>query len=388
MAKRYEYNEYVRKMIDDFEITAGEMEGEAKNLVNSWADPCHVQNFADWVDSWNPLWNDEEYGKSTRWGGRLAPPFFVDCVCTLTFFPTIDPKGGFLNHNLYGENWDLYAPVYPGDTFRVIRKRPALTDITAEDGSDQYLTFSFVTNHSVVYNQRDELVADYEMLMDVSIWPEGSKKDDSSAQDAFRTHCYSEEELDYIQKIIDGEEIRGNQPRWWDDVRVGDRLKPVTIGPTSVWDMVSFTGARRELRFHPLRVFREHPGSGPVLPDLETGVWHMGPEWHIDDSRAALMGDARAFCYSATARAHMARCVTNWMGDDGEIIHMDWRHLKRTPIGDCQIAQGEVVCKRMDDKGRAVVDLRVWLDNVCRGNISEAAAVTVVLPKRQDGETL
>lgn len=383
MAKRYEYDKYIQKMLSDFEVTTKSIEGEAKNLVNPWADPSHMQNFTDWVDPWNPLWSDEQYAKTTKWGGIIAPPFFMDCAVTMTFFPVIDPAGGFLNHNLYGENWDIYGQVRPGDRYRIVRSRPTLDEITAEDGSDEFHTFSFVPNHSFVYNQQNELLAEYKMLMDVSIWPGGSKKDDLSSRQAFKVHCYGKEEQEYVQEIMNNEVIRGAEKRYWEDVRIGDRLVPVTIGPTSVWDMVSFAAARKELPFSPLRVFREHPGSGPVLQDQETGVFHMGPEWHIDDAQAALMGDPKAFCFSASSRAHMARIVTNWMGDDGEIIHMDWRHLKRTPIGDCQIAHGIVVGKRVDEQGRTIADLEVWLDNVCRGNVSEAAAVSVILPARE-----
>lgn len=382
MAKRYEYNSYVRKMIEDFEVTAKGLEGEVMQLTNREANPLHISDFAGWVDPWNPLWRDAEYAAKTRWGGLIAPPFFADCIATYTFLPSIDPRGGFVNHNLYGENWEFFRPIRPGDSFRLVRKRPQLSDIT-KDG-DEYQTFSFLVNDALLYNQKDELIATYQMLMDITIWPEGSKEKDESVTAGFSDFKYSEEDLNYLEKIMAGEEIRGRVPRYWEDVGEGEKLKPVTIGPTAVWDMVSFSGARREMPFHPLRYFREHPGLGPVMPDPETGVYHMGTEWHIDDKRAYIMGDPKAFVFSATARAHMARCVTNWMGDDGEIIKMNWRHLKRTPIGDAQVAHGAVLGKRVE-AGRHLVDLEVWLDNPCRGNVSEAAAVTVALPSSEKG---
>jgi len=42
---------------------------------------------------------------------------------------------------------------------------------------------------------------------------------------------YTNEELDFIEKVHDAESIRGATIRWWEDVRVGDELQPVVNGP-------------------------------------------------------------------------------------------------------------------------------------------------------------
>src|SRR5271170_6650844 len=38
------------------------------------ATPDGIRNFARGLGDDNPLWNDEAYGPTTRWGSQIAPP--------------------------------------------------------------------------------------------------------------------------------------------------------------------------------------------------------------------------------------------------------------------------------------------------------------------------
>ena len=101
--------------------------------------------------------------------------------------------------------------------------------------------------------------------------------------------------------------------------------------------------------------------------------------WHFSEERARLMGNARPFNFGGSAANQLLRLATNWMGDTGEVRALNWRHLTRTHHGDCTIGYGKVIrkYKRADEY---CVDILAFLLNLCRGNLSEAAVITVALP--------
>src|SRR6478672_1349805 len=49
---------------------------------------------------------------------------------------------------------------------------------------------------------------------------------------------YTDEEIDEIDAQYDRERARGSEPRWFEDVEVGDAVGPIVKGPLTVTDMV------------------------------------------------------------------------------------------------------------------------------------------------------
>jgi len=376
MVVRNQLNQYEKKMVDDFYKLAADTLGRKSKPNVSYASPDSAHNFAMWADPWNPLWNDDEYAQKSCWKAPVVPPVYLDCVVTFSFFPSLPPAGGFLTHNFLGEDWEIYRQVYIGDSFTVERKELAMKDISALDGSDKNRTFSGLFSNCEVYNQRNELVAKFKAYMDYTVWPKGL---DESVIPPFQDHIYTQAEWDFINNIIKNEKIRGAVPRYWEDVKVGDELTPCTIGPTTPWDMIAFTAARQETPFWPMRRWRETAPMGLLAVDLVTNVTHMAPEWHIVGERARVMGDPRSFHYFASAKTQMIRLISNWMGDAGLITALKCRHLRRTYIGDTQVVRGKVIGKRIEN-GEYLADLDVWMDNMCRGNVTESTIATVSLP--------
>jgi acyl dehydratase len=379
MVVRNKLNQHEKKMVDDFHAFAAKITGRKTKPNVSSASPDSAHNFAMWADPWNPLWNDDEYAKKSCWKAPVVPPVYLDCVVTFSFFPSLPPAGGFMTHNFLGEDWELFRQVYIGDSFTVERKELSLDDISALDGSDKNRIFSLINNNCEVYNQRDELVAKFKAYMDITIWPDGL---DKSIIPPFKDHVYTKDEWDFINRIIKQEKIQGAASRYWEDVIIGDELTPCTIGPTTPWDMVAFTAARQETPFWPMRWWRENAPMGLLVPDPVTNVTHMAPEWHIVNERAPVMGDPRSFHYFASAKSQMIRIISNWMGDSGLITVLKARHLRRTYVGDTQVVRGKVTAKRKED-GKYLVDVDVWMDNLCRGNVTESAFATVSLPSKK-----
>ncbi len=380
MAKRFDYNKYEKDMLERFEKAAAEYEGEMDDPPRTEATKDSIILSCRWGDPWNPLWSDEEYAKKTKWGGLIAMPLYTDRVDIFSYWPTIPPEGGFIDHNLYGGTWTNLKPVRPGDTFRVYQHRPTLTDISSVDGDDEPRTFGFIERNADVYNQNGELVSSHKHILDIIIRPEAKQ----AIADAlpFEDHIYTEEELAYIDRVIKNEEIRGAEKRYYEDVNVGDRLVDITIGPTTPMDMMAYYASHEEIPVAPMRVFRSGGEEGGLILDPATNVTHFAAEWHIIDKQARILGNPRAFHFGDSARTQMVRCATNWMGDDAEVVAVDFRHITRTPIGDCQVGHGRVIDKFVENgEGYAVLD--IWLDNQCRGNVTEASKIIVKLESRK-----
>jgi len=381
MAYKNQYDQYVKEMLDGMDAYSVSITGRDEHPNLEKASEASIQNFTDWADPWNPLFNDEEYAKTTKYGGIIATPMYQDAITTKIYFPHLPAEGGFMYHNFVGEDWWNLHEVHYDDTFTVTHSPTPWEDITV-DGEDTFSEFLFHFNVADAFNQNGQVIASVDSMMDVSILKERLNAVADSLP--YEDHYYTDEEWDYINRIIDGEVIRGATPRYWEDVQPMEEIPPCTIGPTTRWDMVAFCAARQELLFHPMRVWR-HSTNMMLMKD-EFNVSHMDVEWHNSDKQAAIMGDPRSFNYGASGRTQMARLVTNWMGDDGELRAFKWRHLKRTYTGECLIVQGRVVGKRITDDGEYVVDLDVWMDNPVRGNVSESALATVVLPVKDPSD--
>jgi len=376
MAVRGVYTKEEKKMVADFEKHADMLFGWAKSLPRWVATEESIKNMALAVDYWNPLWRDDNYAAGTRWGGIIAPPMYQDCAKPAVAMPEVPPSVGYLTHWYLGEDWELFKPVRVNDLFKVWRRHPALVDITSLDGNGPR-KFKLVDYDFDVINQRDELVNTFKLYIEITIIPEPPTLE---MLDTKPDYIYTKEELEFINRIADEEEIRGADIRYWEDVSIGEELRPVVLGPTTIWDQLVFFAGRQEL---PLLPMRELHKSRPEMLQLDpvTGVTHSDIEWHFSDRQAQIRGEPRAFHFGALARQLMARLVTNWMGDDGFLRKFNWRHLARTAVGDTIVARGKVTDKRVGDDEH-LVDLKVWVENM-RGNITEVAIATVSLCSKE-----
>ena len=376
MAYPYQYDEYTQAMLDALEKAFDRYEGFDPNPNVSAASESSMRSFAQCADPWNPLFNDEQYAKNTKWGSIIAFPNYVDCIGTITIQPQIDPRGGWCFNLFPGENWEFYRPVHPGDTFRVFRRRGRYKDVTRPDGSGPHI-FNMVYSDCDVINQHGEIVASWQALKSTSVLHQPKEK----VQIPYHDHVYTKKELDYLSDVIRGETIRGAVPRYWEDVTVGDILPPATIGVNTTWDFVAFNCGRQEMPGLSTRALRDYLPP-MVFNDPDTGAQRTRIEWHFVDEVAAIGGAPRAFNFGAAGMANLARVVTNWMGDDGELRTFKWRHLHVSGAGDAIVGHARVIDKFIAENGEHLVALDVWLDNICRGNVSESAYVTVSLPSR------
>lgn len=118
-----------------------------------------IQRFATaiaWPNKPNPRFYDEEYGKKTRFGGIIAPPSFATSLKWMgPALEKVNPTMGKYRVGMNGGNeYEIYAPIKPGDVLAGRGKLAALKESPREDGGAM-LILTFEGNF---VNQRGEKV--------------------------------------------------------------------------------------------------------------------------------------------------------------------------------------------------------------------------------------
>jgi hypothetical protein len=213
---------------------------------------------------------------------------------------------------------------------------------------------------------------------------EDHQEDDRKRGKKTEIHRYTEEELAKIYKLIDDEEIRGGNPRYFEDVNTGDELKSVVKGPLSLSDMIAWaigTGWHRIELAHGLKLshLRANPGLSYLDPD--TGAPEPIANSHFLASAAKiLMGSSLPLDLGFQRISWLSHIVTNWMSDQGFLKRLEARLKSFVKFGDTNWCKGKVSRKWVDGEDH-FVECEIWSENQY-GEVTTEGKAMVVLPSR------
>ncbi|MEJ2740825.1 MAG: hypothetical protein P8105_13550, partial [Dehalococcoidia bacterium] len=175
-----------------------------------------------------------------------------------------------------------------------------------------------------------------------------------------------DEEMDAIERTFNEEERRGPSPRYWEDVAVGDELKPVVHAPHNMNDlMLAYTMQGFHLSSRAIR--KECAGNR----NLEAVI--------NDFMFQSIMGCLKT-TFGTKMDAMLGHLITNWMGDDGFLKKFDSQNRTINLSGDANWCRGRVIRKYIEN-GEHLVDIALWIESI-RGWIVTPATATIVLPSR------
>ncbi|MDT5223250.1 MAG: hypothetical protein QOG19_657 [Mycobacterium sp.] len=339
----------------------------------------------------NPLWSDPEYATKSRWEGSIAPPALVggdtlvgeDEVTTLSDEDRAITKGDPLRgvHAFYASSSrEWWAPLRAN---RRVFRRNAL--VAALDKSSDFAGRAIHEWSAQVF--RDEegaiLAAQYRNM----IRTERSKARGRKKYDAIDLKTWTEQELADIDARYAAERPRGAEPRWWEDVEVGDSVGPLTKGPLTVTDMVCWHVGMgmgmygvRPLRLawrNRQRIPRFYTSNEQGIPDVQQRV-------HWDPSAARNAGNPTTFDYGRMRETWLIHLCTDWMGDDGWLWKLDCEFRLFNYVGDLHTLHGKVTRKYFADNNRPAVDLEIAATNH-RAEVTAPGHATILLPSRQHG---
>ena len=337
-----------------------------------------IIRFARAIGSRNPLYISEELVSSNLFGTMLAHPSLLYCFDDTFVAPRLPGI-----HALYsGADWEFFQPVLLNDR---ITAKASLLDVVKKHG--EFCGPMALQTGEVVYNNQDgEMVA--RAISYVMRIPRDAARERGTYMEMARFR-YSPDDLEAIDGAYEAEEIRGDVPRYWEDVQVGEELRPIVKGPLSSDDMLNFVDmVRGVLNFsYFLEHWRKHPQD--VYWDPETGMPDSWDASMIKDSVARVFGFPFAHDSGIQRVCWLENLVTNWMGNLGFLEALSVRLLRPNFIYDTTWCKGRVKAKsaqacpeqsRRDEKYRVELELRCENE---RGEVTATGTATVALVSRQ-----
>jgi hypothetical protein len=349
----------------------------------AWHSAATIDNIRHWawgIGDDNPLWSDDQYAGSTRYGVNLAPPSFLYSTSggPLHFRsrPSREKGMGGIHQMWIGDTWRWYKPITLGTTF--LYSSLGIIEVATQDKSKFAGQRMDTTNRFVIYDGNGDLLAENDTTF-MSFGRSAAAKQKKHAD--FERHVWTGEELEKLRADVRSEYRRGAERLVWDDVKVGESIGHVVKGPMTPTEMICFLQAwggpfsmASEITHRYLDL---HPKAN--VPDRGTGAPDFPMRAHYDGGFAKECGYADAYDFGGQRLSWLINLVTNWMGDDAFLSTFGGQLTGLNVLGDATWCTGEIESKYVDAQGRPCIDLDLRGTNQ-RGEVTCVGQATVIAP--------
>lgn len=344
---------------------------------NRQASKDGIRHFVDGIGDLNPLFRDGEYAKKTKYHSIIAPGSYLYTVMWVV------PGSGMPGiHAWYsGGDWEWYRPIYVGDEFSPVG---ILRDVDVKQGRMAGGGSIYIDYTEVMYlNQRGEIIG---KELQHTVWADRGSSGSAGKYRETPKPIYNREDWVKILDTYDKEEVAGSEPRWWEEVQVGDKVGPMIKGPLSVRDEIAwlmgagspfFRAHKIEFEFE-----KRHPRALEYVEEL--GEADVPELVHIIDAFARAIGVERAYDYGSQRMSWLCQFFTNWMGDDGFLWKMSGDERVFNQMGDITIFEGKVT-KKYIEEGKYCLDIEAWAKNQRDEYSMIPRSATVILPSKKHG---
>jgi acyl dehydratase len=367
---------FTDEMLDNMRALIGTPLRTASCLNNEWATRLAILRFAEGIGDDNPLWTDEEYAARSPFGTLVAPPSFI-FACLGSIQVGWPGLGGFHCET----KMEFNQPIRVGD------KINASVTFDGFDGPIEDSNFGGRRIKDYLRqeyrNQNDDLVATF--ICSRMRFERGEMQKRAEGRQITVPHPWTEEEIFDIEEQILAERPRGDEPRYWDDVQVGDEIDTVTKGPLGLTDFIAFIAAgaapipRVSAHSVALKRYRKHPKW--AFRDPRTHALEPVYSVHYNDYAASLQGAQAAYDVGIQRTCWQIHSLTNWMGDTGVLKAITGQYRAHVYLSDVVQLGGRVESKEIDEHGNHLVKLTTWAYNQREKNVMPGTAV-VALPAR------
>lgn len=348
------------------------------DTIEPWITEINIDAIRHWalgIGDDNPLWLDPKYAEKTRYESLVAPPTIL--------YATNRVISGYVGglpgvHAMFaGTHWTWYRPIVVGTKVH--------TEVYLKDLIEHETNFAGRAvqqiYHGDFFNKSGDRLAECDAWCFRTERSTARERGKKYKQDLQRK-VYTDEEIAEIESLYANEEIRGSQPRYWEDVEVGEELPSIAKGPMTVTGFIAFVQGWGGLyiRAHKVafKMFAQHRGLGIPnaynIPDVPERV-------HWEEELARAVGTPGAYDYGPERVSWMGHIMTNWIGDDGFLQRLDAKVVRHNPEGDFLIIRGKIVKKYI--KGdQHVVDCEL-IATQQDGEKSCLATATAILPSKE-----
>ena len=336
-----------------------------------------IRHAARAIGDANPLWIDAAHAKTSRYGRRMAPPALLYAV-TWGSWDMRRGEGLPGVHGLHAhDRWTYYRPLLEGDEVRATKVMIALEERTGKYAGRSMMQ----VREFKYYNQHDEPVARCVMS---AVRAERHAGKEVGKYMSIPKAKYSEDEIRAIDAATGAEDVRGANPRYWEDVAVGDTIIPVVRGPLTVADMIAWMMGVGSPHIRSGQYWLQYRRQSPkiAVKDPETGIPQAVERVHWDSFMAAEIGMPAPYDYGSQRGAWATHLMTNWAGDDGWVAEVFAKFRGMNFLGDTVWIRGRVVDRwRGAHSGIGYVGCEIEGVNQRGENIMPGTAV-VALPSK------
>jgi acyl dehydratase len=346
------------------------------SIANEDATRMAILKFVDGIGDPNPLFRDIEYAKTSPYKTLIAPPAWVFSVFAGVQFGWRG-LGGF--HN--ATDIEFYKPVKLNDIVY-----PECTYTGFEGPKASAFAESMIVDwyENKYVNQKNELIAKADWSV---IRVDRAKARKTGKYHKIELpHPWTDKEAEQVEAEVLSEETRGSTPRYWEDVKIGDELKPVIKGPLGITDEIAFLvggGAPiPRLMAHgvALRQYQKHPAwsfRDPTTHALEP-VFAV----HYNQEAAKAMGLPLQYDVGFQRHCWQTHLLTNWMGDSGWLKRSYSEYRRFVYHSDVVWVRGKVTEKFIDDDNECCVKVETLGINQRDEEVMPGYAI-IALPSKQ-----
>jgi acyl dehydratase len=333
-----------------------------------------LRKFVNGLGDTNPLWQDKEYSKNTRYGALVAPPSWLYSVF-----------GAGIMHGLTGvhsfhagDDWEFHKPILLGDKIR-----PEAIAQGYEEMKGSHFAARMIKQFQErrYYNQKDDLVAKalrWNMRTERS-----SVRETGKYKEVTLPHPWIDEELKRIEDEVLSEQIRGSKVRYWEDVSIGEELPQLVKGPHSFENELAWHAGATGFWVSSnvaLRLYRKHPAW--AYRDLESMALEPMASVHWLKAAAHKAGLPYPYAVGMEINAWLIQFLTDWIGDEGWLKRCYAEYRAFVYVSDVLWFKGRVINKNVDENGEYFIDIETSGINQRGENVIPGKA-TVILPSKE-----
>ena len=351
------------------------------DTVEPWcyeATRDNIRHYAHGIGDDNPLWCDPAYAAGARYGTLVAPPSFVFALNRILS----GYVGGLPGIHAMWAGADLtwHRPILRGTE---VRTEAHLKDLV------EHQTRFAGRSIQQIYHVDFSDAASGDLLCSGDSWCFRTERDTArelgTKYEAARARPpvrYTGEDLERIFALYEAETVRGAEPRYAEDVAVGDELPAMAKGPMTVTGFIAYAQGWGGLYIRANKLaykqLRKHPGLG--IPNA-FGIPDVPERVHWENDLATDVGTPGAYDYGPERCSWLTHHLTNWMGDDGELRRHQCQIRHHNVVGDWLTITGRVTGRGVDDEGLPTVEVTQEARNQ-HGDLSAVGTGTIRLPSR------
>ena len=350
-----------------------------------------LRHFAHGYGDDNPLYCDDAYATGTRWGGLINPPTFLYTMGEDASPRPVppenkavlkgDPFAGLGSYQAIME-FEWWQPLHLGNALKCLRAQVGVADKRSDFGGRT----AHVTHDFIYANQHGELHG-----IQRGTWINAERNASKERKKEREVpEPYTSDQLAEIDAAYEAETRRGAEPRWFEDIEIGDAVDPKVKGPLRTTDIVVWhLGWGMQLTppggFRLSYLIRKKaPG---LFPPNNLNIPDTVQRLHWEPERAQELGLPTSYDYGGLRETWLCHLVTDWMGDDAWLWKFECQHRRFNFIGDTTWLAGEVVDKVQTETAdgiRSEVHLVIRCTNQ-RGVVTSPGKAVVIVPSREHG---